>query len=109
MIVPKKSSAECVLRPVFGSLFGLYRAPGNPGSRWAGKKSSRKLIIGTFGLILVDIACRHGKPWNLGGTCRKSIDNIKKIQGGCLKTQLNIDFLVFLGLPIIVGRVQKCI
>ena len=42
-----------------GDLFGLYRAPGNRGSRWTNKKSTRKPNIGTFGQIIIIIYMFH--------------------------------------------------
>ena len=41
----------------------MGKARGNPGSRWASKKSSRKFNIGTFDPIVVVVSSRHDKPW----------------------------------------------
>ena len=51
------------LRASQGPLFGLYRAPGNPGSRWAGKRSARNLNIGMFRSIIVAFSSHHDKAW----------------------------------------------
>ena len=54
--VEARQDKSCKL---YRALFGLFRAPGMPGSRWAVKKSIRKLNIGASGPMIVDPSSWH--------------------------------------------------
>ena len=74
------------LVPLFLLLFpfGLYKAPGDPGSKRAGKKSTRKPNIGTF-FTIVDISPQNVKTIrnskNTRANSKNSMGNHSKHKG----------------------------